>query len=549
MWNEVFREHKNLSPTCDGFLRWDQDREEQRGLVWAEAVKCETCSYQSKKFNLYDEVEPDVVKRGRKAARLNRGIQIGLMQTPIGNASLRRILLSANVKPPSIAGMQKMSKKVSQLVEEENTKDMKARRMELMEVNKFRNTSNPAAIDVEGDGLYNNPLYSGVGRTPFQPATQCSYIMVENSTPEKKIISLVTKNKLCSKRGKHRGDCGEHNPSCPVTLDMNKTIGNEKEWARECMEQLKEDNLEVHRITTDPDTSAFRATEDFYQAGSSKTKPEHYLDTRHLSENVRKQIKNDPKVIAIMPGSTKAEREKMGGRFSLDMTFRCTAERDQAGKLYKNNFQKVRSSLSYAVDAIVECYFGDHSLCEKYSYVCDGGSKNWISKSSFLRPDFKVMDNSEDAHDVIRKCVNLRLGPGVLNKTMLNTTSNKSESANKTIRRSVPRHTTFSAVFSGRCHSGVHASNHGAAESIAKLCDRVGCPIAKGSSVAKCLKSEQNVYEKKKLYNSSEEYMATKCKKRRALFDLYEEMQEKVEYKKGTLLTETWLEQKKMEEI
>ena len=37
-------------------------------------------------------------------------------------------------------------------------------------------------IATQSDGMFNNPLYSGIEKTPFQPATQCSYSVVENET-------------------------------------------------------------------------------------------------------------------------------------------------------------------------------------------------------------------------------------------------------------------------------------------------------------------------------------------------------------------------------
>ncbi len=73
-----------------------------------------------------------------------------------------------------------------------------------------------------------------------------------------------------------------------------------------------------------------------------------------------------------MPAATKVEREKLCSRFALDMTFRCTAERSQATNHYKGDFLKIKSGISYTVDAIAHCYMGDHNLCKKYSLVCDG---------------------------------------------------------------------------------------------------------------------------------------------------------------------------------
>ncbi|VDI17826.1 Hypothetical predicted protein [Mytilus galloprovincialis] len=85
-------------------------------------------------------------------------------------------------------------------------------------------------IDVEGDGCYSNPLYSGIGKTPFQPATQSCYVVVENMTDKKLVINLVTKNKLCS-HGKDHSNENITNKNCKCTqnLQMVESIGNEHE--------------------------------------------------------------------------------------------------------------------------------------------------------------------------------------------------------------------------------------------------------------------------------------------------------------------------------
>ena len=45
---------------------------------------------------------------------------------------------------------------------------------------------------------------------------------------------------------------------------MEKSIGNEKEWAKKCLLDLKTDNLEPKYITTDPDRSAYRAAKNLH---------------------------------------------------------------------------------------------------------------------------------------------------------------------------------------------------------------------------------------------------------------------------------------------
>ena len=94
----------------------------------------------------------------------------------------------------------------------------------------------------------------------------------------------------------------------------------------------------------------------------------------------------------------------------------------------------------------------------------------------------------------------------------------------------MPTHTTFPAMFEGRCHSAIHATNYGSAESLARLCDGMGCSISPGSSVAKAIQTEQHNYQGWKSYNKSERNVLAKACKRQELFDLYKKLQGDIQY-------------------
>ena len=182
-----------------------------------------------------------------------------------------------------------------------------------------------------------------------------------------------------------------------------------------------------------------------------------------------------------MPAVTKAEREKLSARFATDLSMWCPAKVKQAHQTFPGDSCNVKSCLSYIVDAFVCCYMGLHYLCKQHSFVCDGGANHWINRSAILPPDFVVYGKSDnDTERKLRECVNLRLGPSILDKSKSNTITQKVESANQTMRRAMSTHTTFPAMFAGRCHSAVHATNYGSAESLARLCDGMGCSISPG---------------------------------------------------------------------
>ena len=109
---------------------------------------------------------------------------------------------------------------------------MKARRRSLKTINLLRGMPE-TEISVQCDGMFNNPLYSGIGKTPFQPATQCSYSVVENVTSKKQVIAIENINKLCSKHGYHSAaeetECDIKSEACSATVPMEHTIGDERE--------------------------------------------------------------------------------------------------------------------------------------------------------------------------------------------------------------------------------------------------------------------------------------------------------------------------------
>ena len=532
MWNTVFKEHSTLNPICNGFLEWDMSKEGRWGLGNSEVAKCDSCPYESKRFKLYEELRTS--KRGRKAAKMNIGAQTALSQTPISTSSYRKILLGTNSVAPSTKGLQKRANAVMQKVKDINVKDMKDRRKNLIEIKKLRGSDCPGSVSLQGDAAYNNPIYSGIGRTPYQPATQAVYTIAENETVEKNILAVVAKNKLCSVHpiDPKKNEC---NDKCSANLAFTKTIGDEYSWAKEALTDLKSDGIEARHLTTDPDSSAFKAAEDLYQEGITNTEPEHFIDTRHLSDNHRKNIKKNVKILNMMPGKTKKERESLCNRFALDLAARCNAEFKHAIEQFGGNFSKVKSKLSYICDAIPLCYMGNHKLCKNHSFVCKGKDKFWLIKSDFLNRKFKILKNLDNISE-IRKCVLYRLGPNALKKTRLNLNTQKVEGFNRCLRRSLPKNVTYTKNFEGRVHSAVHSVNLGPGKSLLTLCKKLDVPIAEGSTVEHSLKSIQKMDKRQKELKKTMEYKLAKSKKRKLLFAAYEAEKEKCDYEKGKLL-------------
>ena len=539
LWNKVFHEHQLQHPECPGILLWDLEKEQKWGLSSRQCVKCTKCKYRSKRYPLYEELETG--KPGRKAAKVNTAIHVGLSQTPIAQTSLRKILLSGNIRVPAASSLQRRANQVMKEISKINKKDMKRRREEIIEINKLRGKENPNQISLQTDGMYNNPLYSGVGRTPFQPATQTIYSGAENETTEHGILSLIKKNKLCSTHpsldidedsGRLHNECTE---DCSANISMAKSIGDEYTWARQLLLDLKSDNIEVEHLVTDPDSSAYKAAQDLFEENITSIEPEHFLCTRHLSENFRKGIKKDKTLLPLMPARTKTKQEKLLNNFSTDLAERCSVEIAKSVKTYGGDFAKVKKKLSYTVDAIANCYMGSHALCRKHSLVCHGTKRTWLKTRPFLPNTFEIL-RSETNLDILRKIINKRLGPRVLEKTRLNMNTNFVEGFNRSLRRSLPSNVTYKKNFSGRAHSAAHSVNNGPGESILELCSALHCEIPVGSTAYKGLKNIQKTDILQKKHKQTVQYKQFRIEKRRKLYKLYEKLSEIIEYEKNVLL-------------
>ena len=121
----------------------------------------------------------------------------------------------------------------------------------------------------------------------------------------------------------------------------------------------------------------------------------------------------------------------------------------------------------------------------------------------------------------------------------MNTNTQKIEATNRSMRRSLPKHLTFSRNFPGRAHSAAHNINNGPGESIYKLCKVVGSPIPSGTRVSRALYQEQKKTNSHKSRKKAKHYIESRSKRRRAIYKLYAEHREVVKYQKNILLPVT----------
>ena len=75
-------------------LKFDTANSVHWGLAWRERLVCTKCDYVGKYFNVYEGGEyMPTLKKGWKPAKINRGLQTGLMCVPMGIKGFNEILV------------------------------------------------------------------------------------------------------------------------------------------------------------------------------------------------------------------------------------------------------------------------------------------------------------------------------------------------------------------------------------------------------------------------------------------------------------------------
>lgn len=530
LWNTAISGHRSYSPRCRGHLEWDVKAEQQWGLGWIEKLHCQRCSYKSPAMKLFQEVDTGPKRRGRKPGASNRALQVGLSHCMIGNAAMRDLLLALNIPAPASSSMQHQSNTLTPVLEQVNQEDMAVRLKNLM--------SASPSIMVEGDCRYNNSLQSAAGKTPYQPATQAVYAVSENVTDQKQVLSVVCKNKHCrvAERLRQTGRdvvCPNHEGHCSANLQPEDPIGNEGSWAGEAFQQMFEacPNVSVKYFTTDGDSRAFAGLQQV-QGEYSNVAPEHLRDTRHLTENMRYAIKKAKFTAKMFPGPNQTSREKQQGFFALELSRRCQSEFETCHKNFEGDLKKIQQAMVNLPGTLIQCYQGDCSDCNTYSFVCGSRKQNKWTKSYI---NFQI-DPSPADEKLLLKLIAIRLGEDGLSKTRFNTSTQKSEAFNRTLSRCNPKNVTFKRNFKGRVHSAAHLLNSGIALSTMKKCEAVGAHLQTSSRVGSQLWQEarREKYIRKKM--QSTKFKTTRRERRKKRFDAYFVKMEEVHYKKGLLL-------------
>lgn len=522
-------EHRNYSNRCPGRLVFDVNGEKKWGLGWRETLMCNTCQYKSKQEKLYEEVT-DKKSRGPKPATINYGLQVGLAHTPIGYAGITQILSSINIPPPCATGFQNNSNYVCSKLEQLNIESMGQIRNQINTINGIIGKQNEIAV--EADCRYNNRLFSGGGRTPYQPGTQAVLCISENLTINKKVIGVHTSNKLCWYRNKGFS-CPDHPGKCTASLQEHNSIGNEQEYSKHCYNNILDSDspVVIGEVTSDGDSHIFKGVQEALRQHNLKTDIQKNTCTRHLGQSLKRKITNGHFSKDFFPGKTVNERAKRKRLFACDLIYRLSGEFNAAYKKFAGKYHDMCEGLKRTPCAIIRCYRNDCSSCKSNSFVCckRNGKK---FQNPYYNPVKWPLKFTLADEQFLQKIISGRLSPESIKLTHKNYNTQKSESVNRAINRVNPKDITFTRNFCGRVHSCVHTLNNGLRDSLAHKLQTVGAPLKVGSAVDQYLRKRQ----KNKLHYQMQRKLKKNKLKRAILrikrYKLYEKIPPKNQYNK-----------------
>ena len=224
--------HLASSPNCKGVVELDNDASVRRGFGWKERLICLKCGFTSPYQELYNTLPPEKPgKPGPKRVDLNYTCHGGLFHTGSSSYAFALTMAAMNAPGPQPHSLQRTANVMGTAVVAENERDMRTIRDSLRRNNQQKGLPANAGINMAVDARYNNRIYSNSGNSPFQAGTQATQLYVEHETPGRKIINVVTKNKLCqtaridAHTRKHEVTCPDHPGHCSANLQQHAVIG------------------------------------------------------------------------------------------------------------------------------------------------------------------------------------------------------------------------------------------------------------------------------------------------------------------------------------
>ena len=528
------REHDERRPTCKELVRVSAKWERKVGLATWEKLVCDRCGYSSSRQKFYDEMKRD--GPGERIAVINMAAQVALADTPMAVTAFRQMMASMDLPVPSEKTLQDMATRYSDIMEEENKRDMQRWIEVVKRVNTLKGNKPGAPIRGQADTRYHTPLGNLRGRKPGQPSDNSNATFVEEVTKMKKVLANHLKIKtcgMCKWWKSYRLKAPPHR--CTANTCQEAPIGNEEGSGEKMARDLLNSNVRVSGLVTDGDSQTWRGMARVMREEAVRPiRVKHERCRVHISRNVRAKVSATKWSPTMFPGAKAENRNRVKHRFANDLAQRLNAEHEQAlAQFGMRTRYKVERAMDKAMQAIPLCYAGDHTRCFQDSLVCRHPTK-WTFDKIPAEARGQIRPNPTDCK-VLRVIMEMRLGKTALERTRHGADTNKAESVNRQISKSQPKNITRFRTLAGRIASALHSSNNSTGLSVVMKRRAAGIPLSPKSRAVCELEKMTERQDYKRSYK-----MEPATKKREKAntmekFDLYDECRERGTYKSAEL--------------
>ncbi len=526
--NSAIQKHGELSHTCKK-IELDICKVVPIGPSLRCCFKCVNCTFTSERHRLYEVI--DTPGPGPKPAKINRSLQYALQDTPIGNERARVVIAGLQLRPGSRSGMTKSANKVGADTKAMNEADMDELIDRVKDINEARGLSKDAPIAAESDVRYDGSSM----RSKYHPGLSASQgigLTLENVTDKKYIIAAHLETKLCPTGSKMRAKghdvvCPGGHTDCTSTIAYSENV-SEKRIGFEMGKQLAKQKVIVSHLTTDSGAGLPAGMEQAMQASNPTFRLLAMKDMVHLGQSQRKKIMK-AKFSKQMFGDDLNYQSKIKSQQALasDLPHRCAIIHGKMSDYYEGNMVQVAKHMPKAIEAMVNCYSGEHHMCTNSVFgrlTCGGKHGTWFSQSNHLKGQKMSKFNPSDSDkSILLDAINIRLGPDGLKCTEQRSSTQGCESRNSGLSTSLPKNKRHPRNAISRMHSAIHRLNHGAYKSMKLKLQYGECSIPHDSPAMKVFKDQEHRHQYSVAYKKKPSTIRRERALRRAIVSNYYE--------------------------
>lgn len=387
-FNAHIRTHLQIHPTCNGIIIFDPSSYTKWGAAVTCKLKCShNCGYLTPPLDFFKKVKHTTQgkgrRAGRRAAKINIQLQVGLSKQPVNNSGVRQLLMACDINPPSVSGMQKTSNKVADSFIDLNQKQLQNNRKTVKQIMNMRGVKD--GIIAQTDTAFNNPPK---GRAFYQPGTQAwSPLFCAEPGLDHIPLSFQTRSKLCS--------ClvNKHKQGCKQDFSKDQPMGNVEfvfgvasgeEVSDPHSNDTSDSSVAVKELVTDGDSHAFKG---FSQTMMTNKKVKCIKGdcTRHLTRSIGRNITKAR--LGSLEGGTVQQTAQNKRLLANFIERRCSWEFRKAYAKYGHDIQKLKSTCARLKTGIIRCIQGDAEGCRRVSLVCGAHRRKGQTKVPYIDLD------------------------------------------------------------------------------------------------------------------------------------------------------------------